>query len=141
MSLREAAAPDGRAKLLLSVQTRSVETAQAIWPDADEQDVGDLRMYFDWRNEEEVAVARAAFERAQALGIAFFRLDDLEGEQITDFDQALAVARGQETGGEVEASPAQAAQAEQSVPEPPRARGGRRGARIQGIPPVRGGRG
>ena len=133
MNLREPLAPDGQPKQLLSVMTRSVELARAVWPEAGPEDVGDLRIYFDWRDEAEVAAARAAFEAAQRQGVAFFRLDD-EGEQITNFDEALAAAVAQRGGGAAPEPPL-AQQNESSVAEPARRRGrppGSGSTRIQG---------
>jgi len=125
MSLRDPLTSGGQPKLLLSIQTRSVETARSFWPEADERDVGDLKLYWNWRSKKEVAAAKAAFEAAQAAGIRFFRLlqgDDLEGELIDTWEQALGAPT---KPGQAAVEPAQMAAA---------------GGRVQGIPRVGGGR-
>jgi hypothetical protein len=124
MSLRDPLTPTGEPKLLLSIQTRSIETARRFWSEADERDVGDLKLYWNWRSKKEVAAAKAAFEAAHAAGIRFFRLlkgDDLEGELIENWDQALGAPV---RPGQPAVDPAQMASA---------------GGRVQGIPRVSGG--
>lgn len=125
MSRREPTAPDGVDRALLDILTFNVDQARRYSADADETDVGHLRFYWDWRNPTEVEIARTAFDKAKAEGVAFFRVDasGMEGEEIKDFDAALAAA--------------------QEEPAEPAAGGrrGRRGGRpsVVGVAPVRGG--
>jgi hypothetical protein len=92
--------------------TRSLETARELWPGATEADLGDLKLYWDPDKPEEVKAAKAAFQAAKKLGIAFFRLsakDAKDGTVVATWEEA--------TAGATRAKP----------------------RRVQGVPPVRGG--
>jgi hypothetical protein len=55
----------------LEIMTRSLEMAQEVWAQASEQDVGDLKIYYNPRSRKETAEAEKVFENAKRQGIRF----------------------------------------------------------------------
>jgi hypothetical protein len=124
MDLRAPLTADGQPKLELAIMTYSVGMARNIWADADERDVGHLKLYWNHQDPAEVKTAKAAFTAAQKAGIKFFRLvngADLEGELIETWEQAMGAPV---TPGQQPIEPATMA---------------RSGGRVQGIPRLAGG--
>lgn len=113
IDLRNPITEDGRPKMLLSIITKSLETAQDIWPEATTADLGDLKLYWDTADKAEDAIAKAAWQKAKKLGHAFYQLEkpgDREGKQIIDWSdvdkakagrlQSAPPVRGGEEAGE-----------------------------------------
>jgi hypothetical protein len=148
MDLRSEVTASGAPKPLeLSIPTRSLEQARRIWPEATEQDVGDIKLHFDPADSGETFAAKLAYEAAVQGGGWFFVLRDgesLEGELVppgATFAYVLDLAReaaaappgGRAPAGEGAAEPEPAPQ--QATAAPPR----RGRQRIQGVPRMSGG--
>ena len=141
MDLRSAVTEAGPKPFELAIQTRNLEQAQAIWPDATEADVGHIKMYFDPESPNEAYAARLAYEAAVHLGQRFYVLRDaeaLEGELVpvgASWDDVLRLAAGP-------AAPSvEPPAASEAAPQPASAPRGRRSGvrRIEGVPRMSGG--
>lgn len=97
VDLRNPITEDGRPKMMLSIMTKDLKTAQGIWPEATTEDLGDLKMYWDTADKAEDAIAKAAWQKAKKLGHAFYQLEkpgDKEGKQIIDWSDVDKVKAG-----------------------------------------------